>query len=212
MLGEMMANHDHQRGFTLVELMIGLVVLGLLAAVALPAFQDFRLVQRLKSINAQVVTDMQFARSEAVSRNTILRVTFRNDDTTTCYTLYTTNVPRFPCDCLLGAGAACPATATEVRTVVVPRALSITVLNVSPAVRGFGFDPVTGTIVTIPRDTDPEAMSNFAILSSIAGSSRTLRTTVGRSGRPTVCATSPNLGAEICPTAPPPPPPASPSP
>ncbi|MBT9501314.1 MAG: GspH/FimT family pseudopilin [Burkholderiaceae bacterium] len=210
-----MASQDHQRGFTLVELMIGLVVLGVLAAVALPAFQDFRLVQRLKSIHAQVVTDMQFARSEAVTRNTILRITFRNNDTTTCYTLYTTDDPRNPCDCRRGAGLACQASAsappigTEVRTVVVPRSLSVTLSIISPAVPGFGFDPVTGGIVTIPKDTDPEPMDNFAILSSIADSSRTLRTTVGRSGRPTVCATSPNLGAEICP---PPPPPASPSP
>lgn len=184
------------KGFTLVELMIVLIVLGVLAAVALPSFQDFRLVQRLKAVNAQLVTDMQFARAEAVTRNTILRVTFRNNTSVTCYSLYTSTDPRFPCDCRLGAGAACPTTATEVRTVVIPRSMSITV-RPSGSVSGFGFDNVTGTIATIPTDTDAEALDNYAVLSSI-DTARTLRTTVGRTGRPTVCASNANLGASLC--------------
>lgn len=183
-------------GFTMVELMIGLVVLGVLAAVALPAFQDFRLVQRLKAINAQLVTDMQFARAEAVTRNTILRVTFRNDTSVTCYSLYTSTDPRYPCNCLLGAGTACPTTATEVRTVVIPRSMSVTV-RPSGTISGFGFDNVTGMIATIPTDNDAEAINNYAILSSI-DAARTLRTTVGRTGRPTVCASKTSLGAPLC--------------
>lgn len=192
------------KGFTLVELMVVLIVLGVLAAVALPSFQDFRLVQRLKAVNAQLVTDMQFARAEAVSRNTFLRVSFRNTSgVMTCYSLYITadavgNSVR--CDCTLGVGAACPAGATEVRTVLIPASMSLTV-KPSTTVSAFAFDHVTGAIYAIPTDNDSFAINSVAIDSSI-DTARTLKTTIGRTGRPTVCASTANLGAAVCPTPP----------
>ncbi|TDP74950.1 GspH/FimT family pseudopilin [Roseateles toxinivorans] len=202
MLGQVMtimARPRHPHGFTMVELMIGLIILGVLAAVALPAFQDFRLVQRLKAINAQVVTDMQFARAEAVSRNTFMRVSFRNNSAMTCYSLYITtdavgNTRR--CDCRLGAGSACPEGATEVRTVQIPASMSVSV-RPAFAVSAFAFDHVTGTIAAVNTDTGSQVLDSFDIVSEI-DTSRQLITTIGRTGRPTVCGSNPNLGSPTC--------------
>ena len=63
-----------QRGFTLIELMVVVAVLGTLVMLVAPSFRDMILMQRLRGINAQVTTDMQFARSEAVSRGRTARV------------------------------------------------------------------------------------------------------------------------------------------
>ena len=53
-----------QRAFTLVELMIAIAVVGVLLMLAAPGFRDFILMQRLKSVSAQLATDLQYARSQ----------------------------------------------------------------------------------------------------------------------------------------------------
>lgn len=57
------------RGFTLVELMVTCAVAGLLAAMAVPAFNNFVLTDRdVGQINS-LVASFNYARSEAVKRN-----------------------------------------------------------------------------------------------------------------------------------------------
>jgi type IV fimbrial biogenesis protein FimT len=192
----------HQRAFTLIELMVVVVVLAILALVAVPAFNDFILVQRLKGIGAQLTTDLQYGRSEAVSRNIAMRFLFGQDETKTCYTLYVipavagaTNALR--CDCLAGVGNACGTSlAVEVRTVVVPRSGRVTVLptDADPA---FGFDHVTGGLLAIPTDNSPTPLASFTIETAI-DSARKLRTAIGPAGRVTVCSIAGSLGTTPC--------------
>lgn len=190
-----MQAHLH-KGFTLIELMVVVAIAAILAMIALPSFKDFMLVQRLKGINAQLVTDMQFARSEAVSRNTLMRIAFGSNASMTCYSLYTSSSNSIRCNCLLGPGAACGVNASEVRTVQIPATQSV---NVRPAggSSGFAFDHVTGAIYSIPTDDFSEPIESFVINTTI-DSSRMLSTTVGRSGRPTVCGSTSGLGAPQC--------------
>jgi type IV fimbrial biogenesis protein FimT len=196
-----MMKRSSRSGFTLIEVMVVVAMLIILLAVGVPSFRDLILVQRLKGINAQLVTDMNFARSEAISRNTWLRVQFgkASDNSKTCYTLYTTLTSdnSVSCNCLLGVGAACGVGATEVRSVELPASLSVQILTVADVDPAFAFDPVTGAISSIPTDAAKLPIDNFVINASISGA-RTLRTTVGRAGRPTVCATASGLGASLC--------------
>jgi type IV fimbrial biogenesis protein FimT len=62
-------------GFTLVELMIVMVILGILLSVGLPAFSDFMRMQRVKNATFEVFSTLVYARSEAVSRNAAVTVT-----------------------------------------------------------------------------------------------------------------------------------------
>jgi type IV fimbrial biogenesis protein FimT len=55
-------------GFTIVELMITLVIAGVLAAFALPAFQNFIKDNRLKARTSEMVSHLQLARSEAAKQ------------------------------------------------------------------------------------------------------------------------------------------------
>jgi type IV fimbrial biogenesis protein FimT len=183
-----------------VELMVVLAVLAVVALLAVPSFNDFLLLQRLKGIGAQLTTDLQFGRSEAVSRNTPMRFIFGQDSTRTCYTLFTVqpgSSTGVRCSCLSGVGSACSGlTATEVRTVVVPRSSGVTVLAVD-ADPAFGIDNVSGGLLSIPTDLLPGPLAAFTIETAI-DDNRKLRTVIGRAGRVTVCSVAGPLGVTPC--------------
>lgn len=70
--------HDHrtggQRGFTLMELMVGISVLGILTAVAVPSFTNMINRNRLAGQSNELLGAIQYARTEAIRTNA--RVTF----------------------------------------------------------------------------------------------------------------------------------------
>jgi type IV fimbrial biogenesis protein FimT len=181
------------RGFTLIELMLVVAVVAVIIALAAPAFTRMIEMQRLRGVNAQLVTDMQFARSEAIAKNRIVGVSFNQSGTLTCYTIYTTGPLEQLCDCRLGAGNVCPAASAvrkEIKTVQVMTSTAIRVepsTNPGPGLSAFGFDPTTGGLVSIPTDSGPTPLDAFGIDASL-DAERELRNIVSRSGRPTVCA------------------------
>jgi type IV fimbrial biogenesis protein FimT len=189
-----------RRGFTLVELMVAIAVVAVLVTLAAPSFYDFILVQRLKGINAQLVTDMQFARSEAISRvarsadgsgNVDVQVMFNpatSGSTMSCYTIYTDNSadPNFKCDCTQPPELRCTQPSTqEIRTVQVPVTLGVRLSMPNTQARGFAYLSATGAIRIWPVDfvaTSPD----FLVEASV-DANRKLKTRVGLSGRPSVC-------------------------
>ena len=72
-----LANKLSQRkknGFTLVELLIGLVILSILVAVAAPSFSTAMAQQRLRQASSELRSTVAIARSEAVKRNAQVRL------------------------------------------------------------------------------------------------------------------------------------------
>lgn len=76
------AARRRQRGFTLIELMIAVAITGILAMVAVPAFNDAMLRSRLSSITNTFVSSAQLARSEAIKRNTRVDLCASSDGST----------------------------------------------------------------------------------------------------------------------------------
>jgi type IV fimbrial biogenesis protein FimT len=61
-----MRTHD---GFTLVELLIVVTLIGILASIAAPSFNETILSQRVKSTSFDLIASLSYARSEAIKRN-----------------------------------------------------------------------------------------------------------------------------------------------
>lgn len=58
------------RGFTLIELVVTVAVLGILTTMALPSFRSFLASQRIKTASFDLMSMITIARSEAIKRNT----------------------------------------------------------------------------------------------------------------------------------------------
>lgn len=176
-------------GFTLIELLIVVAVVAVVLTLAAPSFSSFILMQRLKSINAQVVTDLQYARSEAVSRGIPVHMKFRlagGSVQTSCYILYTSTItPAPPCNCAAAEGSRCTNAATaELRTVQVQASLGV-FIAIDPG-DNFSFDPRTGGMVYGTYDYIGPPPEEYRI-DVYADSARKLRDVLGPSGRVKVC-------------------------
>lgn len=64
------------RGVTLIELMVGIALLGIIATLSLPSFTAFLDRSRLEGAIRSLDADLQWARGEAVKRNAPITMTF----------------------------------------------------------------------------------------------------------------------------------------
>lgn len=72
--------HSRQFGFSLVELMIAVVVMGILAAAALPSYQSWLENTQIRTAAESVQNGLQLARAEAARHNSSVSFTLTGND------------------------------------------------------------------------------------------------------------------------------------
>jgi type IV fimbrial biogenesis protein FimT len=187
------------RGFTLVELMVVVALVVIVIALTAPSFKRQLDYQRVQSIASEVVTDLQFARSEAAARGQFVRITFRENSTAGCYSIYTYSNNGTTCDCR-NATPCIAAGTSEIKTARYPRSTGVRVLPSTspPQPIEFGFEPTSGSLYTIPIDDVYVPLAQYIIRVRL-DATRELQAVVGRSGRPTLCAPSGSvMRAQTC--------------
>jgi len=110
-----MLNLRHsQHGITLVELMIGLVIVGILFALAVPAYNGWIQNQKIRTAAESLLNGIQLARNTAVTNNTQAR--FALCDSASSWQVLVVSAVAAPdaADTVCGAGAAVTA-GNEVR-------------------------------------------------------------------------------------------------
>jgi len=96
-----LSTHSPQRGFSLIEVMIGLTVLGILISLGAPAFSGWLQSQQIRAAADAILNGMQVARGEAIKRNLAVQMVLEPD--TTGWTVCEATVQ--PCDSIVPANA-----------------------------------------------------------------------------------------------------------
>lgn len=130
-----------QRGLTLIEACATLTVIGILAGSALPAFDGFALTRRIEGQAAEVAVDLHYVRSEAVSRNEGVRVSFHDVAGGSCTLIHTGSTA--DCSCSSAGAAQCTNGATALKTLFQPSGSGVAIRANVASMR---FDPTNGTV------------------------------------------------------------------
>ena len=133
---------DEVGGFTLVELIVAVAITAILATLAVPSFSSLFAKKRVEGLIAELATDLQYARSEAITRNTMVQLTMG----TNCYVIHalptTATVASSATSCTQSAASPAVIGLTELKTVQVAAGRPE---SFSPASGSIVFDPVRGT-------------------------------------------------------------------
>lgn len=78
----MLMRARHIAGVTLIELMIGLAIVGLLMALGLPSFFTFLQNTQVRNAADSIQNGLQVARAEAIRRNALVSFTLNGPDST----------------------------------------------------------------------------------------------------------------------------------
>ncbi|HEY2929577.1 GspH/FimT family pseudopilin [Piscinibacter sp.] len=160
------------RGFTLIELMVVVALTAVILSLAAPSFSNFLAKRRVEGVASELVTDLQYARSEAVQRNANVGVIVESS----CYSVYVLGTTDATSCTSRGTGS------VELKTVQLATGSATLVFTSNNSKAFIEFEPVRG-MATNASSVDYSGYIN------VTGSSGswTLRAVVTKIGRVKTC-------------------------
>lgn len=156
-------------GLTLTETLVAMSISLVAVGTAVPGFDGARERRHLEGVTAQLETDLQLARSEAVALNRTLRIAFERGVAGGCYVIHTGGAQ----DCRCGdTGPVCQGDAVALRSARLDAESGV---SLAGNVQSMVFDPAKGTVT--PTGT----------LRVVGRSGREIRTVVNIMGRVRSC-------------------------
>lgn len=171
--------HD-ARGFTLVEMLITLVIAAIVIALAVPSFRNYFVKRKVDGTAAELSIDIQFARSEAVSRNQPVRMSFG----TNCYVIHVPVGSTADASCNVTGG-------TSLRRVQVEDVASVSLAASSP-LTSLSFDTVRGEATLTPVADEGAIDVRSGVIAT------QIRALVSRFGRVRLCTPNASPGYDAC--------------
>lgn len=161
-----------QHGVTLVEMATALCICGISVTAASGGLSSMLVKHRLEGVSAELATDLRFARSEAVARNSRVLITFFSNEQSSCYVIYTGAQDGCSCD---GSGVTtCSAGAEELKTQRLTHDRRVRLIK-QGITNYVGFDPTNGMVT-------PTLTAH-----AVADDRRTIKTIVNIMGRVKHC-------------------------
>ena len=131
-----------ERGLTLLEMAAALGIAAASVTTAVSGFGGLLQQRKAEGVADELRADLQFIRSESVSRNVGLRFSFERDASgASCYVIHTGSAGS--CHCLAGEMPVCQAGAQALKAVHVPAS---TRTQVHANVGSMLFDPTRATV------------------------------------------------------------------
>lgn len=171
--------HSAQRGLTLIETAATLAILAIVATSAVSAFGDLRQRHQIRGVAAELASDLQFVRSEAVARNENVSISFSElPGGASCYVIHTG--PKSACTCAASGAAQCTGSALPIKAVAAPAGGAV-LLNADVA--SMLYHPVRGTVSSMASiDVHAAGSAGLRHVVSMLGRVRTCSPTGGLPG------------------------------
>lgn len=170
-------------GVTLIELMIGLVIMGVLAAIAVPSMYEFIMRKRVEGVADELMANLRLMRTaNMLNTKGWTRLQLSSNTTMTCYAVYAWDIGGV-CNCLNPTG--CNAQTQLYKLVQLPLTSHVRVTPATGSLTALTFNTLNG----LPT-ANAQGVPNSIAVEVWAPQGGKVKVSTNATGQPSICSVS----------------------